>query len=70
MNRNLPELTAGTRYVFFSSLEHEVSPIYTSLASYAEDMLYDIEEDIRYDSKNINSTNKINVALSFLQKAA
>ena len=70
MNRNLPQLTAGIRYVFFSSLEHEVSPVYTSLASYAEDMLYDVEEDIRYDSKNINGTNKINVALSFLQKAA
>lgn len=70
MNRKLPQLTAGTRYVFFSSLEHEPSSLYQSLASYAEDLLYDLEGDIRYNANDTQSSNKINTALSFLQKAA
>ena len=69
MNRDLPQLTYGTRYVFFSSLDHEPSSLYTSLASHARDMLYDLQDDIKYDSNN-TSSNKINTALSFLQKAA
>lgn len=69
MDRRLPQLTAGTRYVFFSSLDHEPSSLYTSLASHARDMLYDLQDDIKYDSNN-TSSNKINIALSFLQKAA
>ena len=70
MNRDLPQLKAGTRYVFFSSLENEPSSFYKSLASYAEDLLYDLEDDIRYDANNSSSMNKINTALAFLQKAA
>ena len=70
MNRDLPQLKAGTRYVFFSSLEWEPSSEYRSLASYAEDLLYDFEGDIRYNAKDTQSSNRINTALSFLQKAA
>lgn len=69
MNRKLPQLTASTRYVFFSSLEDEPSPYYQLLADTAEDMLHDFSNEIRYDSNN-TSSNKINIALAFLQKAA
>ena len=69
MNRDLPQLTAGTRYVFFSSLTKEASPLYKSLANTALDMLYDVQSDIKYDSEN-TSMNKINTALNFLEKAA
>ena len=69
MNRKLPQLTASTRYVFFSSLETEPSPYYQLLADTADDMLHDFANEIRYDSNN-TSSNKINIALAFLQKAA
>ena len=69
MNRDLPQLTAGTRYVYFSSLSKEESPLYQSLRDTAMDLLYDVQNDIKFDPNN-QSMNKINVALDFLHKAA
>ena len=52
MNRDLPQLTAGTRYVYFSSLSKEESPLYQSLRDTAMDLLYDVQNDIKFDPNN------------------
>lgn len=70
MNRDLPQLSAGLRYVFFSSLDqYDSSSIYNTYADYAHDMLADVKEDITLNSTH-QSNNRIQYALDFLGSAA
>ena len=70
MNRDLPQLSEGIRYVFFSSLNQYKPPsIYSELADYAYDTLYEVKSDIQQNHQQ-HSTNRIQYALNFLGNAA
>ena len=70
MDRDLPQLTAGPRYVYFSSLDAPgASPWHKTIASHAYEMLYDVKQDIQQNN-SLKIPNNITYALDFLKNAA
>lgn len=70
MKNNLIRLTAGTRYVYFSSLYNESSPIYQKIGLSGQEALDSVISSVRAEMVVDPNSDKITTALGYLQKSA
>ena len=70
MKKDLIKLTAGTRYVYFSSLYDEASPIYQKTGQRADAALSNIENQLHTELSVSSESNKVTTALDYLKQAA
>lgn len=68
---NILELAPGYRYVFFTSLYSEESPIYRNLAYEAQNTINNVMQELhKTDQNSSDSLTKMDQALNFLKAAA
>lgn len=68
---NILELAPGYRYVFFTSLYSEESPIYRNLAHEAQNTINNVMQELhKTDQNSSDSLTKMDQALNFLKAAA
>lgn len=70
MKQELIRLTTGTRYVYFSSLYNEESPIYQKMGQHADEALSNIASKLHKELTVDPNNNKVTTALEYLKQAA